>query len=120
MRHSRRSTISSRRTIGVQEREARPAKEATKAGGNTDLRIEDMRATRPEDIQEILAGIPDKAAFNVELQRLLFETLIPNWCNLNIQEQMLVAGKIIRWQSLAVERNSGGIFASRQDVAQSG
>jgi len=58
------------------------------------LRIENMKASRPEDIVEILAAIPDKVAFNDQLQALLFENLIPNWNNLDVQEQMVVIGRI--------------------------
>jgi len=51
------------------------------------LRIESMTASRPEDIVEILSGIPDKAEFNSQLRHLLFDTLIPNWHNLDAREQ---------------------------------
>ena len=46
-----------------------------------------MTAFRPEDIVEILAGIYDQAEFNSQPQRLLFDTLIPNWHNLDAREQ---------------------------------
>ena len=51
------------------------------------LRIENMTASRPEDVVEILSGIPDKVEFNSQLQHLLFDTLIPNWHNLDAREQ---------------------------------
>lgn len=38
----------------------------------SNLRIEHMKASRPEDITESLAGIPDKESFNKTLQELLF------------------------------------------------
>merc|ERR1712218_447283 len=38
------------------------------------LRISQMQATRPEDIQEILAGIPDLEAFDLRLNRLILDT----------------------------------------------
>merc|ERR1712100_30032 len=36
------------------------------------LRVESMQASRPEDVLEILSGIPDVAAFNKQLQTILF------------------------------------------------
>ena len=37
------------------------------------LRVENMQASRPEDVQHILAKIPDKQAFNKNLQKLVFD-----------------------------------------------
>merc|ERR1712137_79391 len=47
------------------------------------LRIETMESTRPEDKEEILASIHDHAAFDLQLQSLLFEDLFPSWRTLN-------------------------------------
>merc|ERR1712224_909715 len=54
------------------------------------LRIENMKASRPEDVAEILAAIPDTAAFNKEIQHLLIDKLIPAWNNLDACEQMSI------------------------------
>jgi len=43
------------------------------------LKVEDMEATRPEDKAEILAAIPDKEAFDSDMQRMLFSDLLPSW-----------------------------------------
>jgi len=74
------------------------------------LRIEEMRATRVEDIQEILASIPDVNEFNRGLQALLFDKLLPSWRNLDAQEQMCMMGRIARWQMLVNKRDSVGIL----------
>ena len=37
------------------------------------LQVENMKASRPEDVQQILAKIPDKKAFNKKLQELIFD-----------------------------------------------
>merc|ERR1712113_953204 len=39
------------------------------------LKIEEMSASRPEDIQDILAKIHDTASFNDRLQKLIFDDL---------------------------------------------
>ena len=59
------------------------------------LRIESMTAYRPEDVVEILSAIPDKAEFNSQLRHLLFDTLIPNWNNLDAREQTYLMHSII-------------------------
>merc|ERR1712232_1009630 len=68
------------------------------------LRIEDMKASRPEDVREILEGIPDPAAFNMQVQRLLFDRLIPQWMNLDAIDQMTIIGRIARWQIAVNQR----------------
>ena len=87
-----------------------------RAGRLRNLRIENMKATRPEDVAQILAGIPDKAAFNAKLQSLLFHTLLPQWRNLDAREQMAVIGRIARWQGLVNTRRSIGVCQYRQDA----
>ena len=80
------------------------------------LRIESMKATRPEDVADILEGIPDKAAFNTKLQSQLFHTLLSQWRNLDAHEQMGVIGRIARWQGLVNTRRSIGVCQYRQDA----
>ena len=79
------------------------------------LRVQNMQASRLEDIAEILASIPDKEAFNSGLQTLLFDKLIPNWHNLDACEQMAVVGRVARWQMMVNIRQSVGAYAHRQD-----
>merc|ERR1712151_610159 len=52
------------------------------------LRIQEMKASRQEDIDDILEHIPDPDAFNVELRRLLLEDLIPDWKTLDSVEEV--------------------------------
>merc|ERR1719221_1372501 len=40
--------------------------------GLGDLRVQDMKASRPEDVDEILAKIPDVEEFNKQLHNLIF------------------------------------------------
>lgn len=63
------------------------------------LQIERMRATRTEDIEEILANIPDKAAFNKKLTSMLFRKLIPQWENFDARDRMTMLGKVVRWHT---------------------
>ncbi len=79
------------------------------------LRIQDMHASRPEDVAEILAAIPDVELFNQQLQRLLFDKLIPTWHNLDACEQLTVVGRIARWQTLVNSRYTTGTDRYRQD-----
>eukprot|EP00443_Scrippsiella_acuminata_P048499 CAMPEP_0115279672 /NCGR_PEP_ID=MMETSP0270-20121206/58384_1 /TAXON_ID=71861 /ORGANISM="Scrippsiella trochoidea, Strain CCMP3099" /LENGTH=714 /DNA_ID=CAMNT_0002696367 /DNA_START=159 /DNA_END=2303 /DNA_ORIENTATION=- len=87
------------------------------------LRIEDMQATCPEDKEKILSGIQDVAAFNQELQRLLFEDLVPAWRDLDAMEQMERLGHLARWEQVADQRQyiglwqAGGSFVDPQHKA---
>merc|ERR1712228_1062881 len=67
------------------------------------LQIQRMRASRVEDVVEILAMIPDHEAFNTRLQTLIFEDLLPHWRSQDALEQVARAGRILRWQ-LVVKR----------------
>jgi len=82
-------------------------------GNLQNIRIEDMQATRPEDVQEILAGIPDKDLFNASLQTLIFKTLLFNWRTIGKDEQAEVIGRLGRWNDLP-QRDQ--IFVERQDA----
>jgi len=74
------------------------------------LRVEEMSATRPEDIREILDSIPDKRAFDKHVQKLLFHDIIPNWRNLDTCEQMERVGRVARWHKVALARRSLGLY----------
>ena len=71
-----------------------------------ELKVENMAATRKEDVREILEGIPDKDAFNRQLQSLIFEKLIPAWSSLDSREQMSIIGRIMKWQAVVDKRAS--------------
>merc|ERR1712070_652456 len=61
------------------------------------MKVENMDATRPEDKAEILAGIPDKDVFDQDIQRLIFEELIPAWKSFDDLEQLSHVARIARW-----------------------
>eukprot|EP00930_Biecheleria_cincta_P089491 TRINITY_DN7880_c0_g1_i1.p1 TRINITY_DN7880_c0_g1~~TRINITY_DN7880_c0_g1_i1.p1 ORF type:complete len:714 (-),score=108.52 TRINITY_DN7880_c0_g1_i1:407-2515(-) len=65
------------------------------------MRVQDMKASRPEDVDIILAKIPDKEAFNELLQSLIFDRLLTNWDSLDIAEKLSLAGHMARWQTVA-------------------
>lgn len=65
------------------------------------LRIEDMEATRKEDRDEILAKIPDTAAFDRHLQMLLFSDLLPAWRRMDVARKLGRVGHVIRWKQVA-------------------
>lgn len=64
------------------------------------LKVEDMKASRPEDVEEILNRIPDKQAFNEHVQRLLFQELFPAWHHADDMAQMERIGRNARWLKL--------------------
>jgi len=51
------------------------------------LRVQEMHASRVEDIEEILRRIPNADAFNEDLRKLILEDLIPNWKSLDSELQ---------------------------------
>lgn len=61
------------------------------------LRIEDMKASRVEDVQEILGRIPNKDEFNSQLQRL-FGKLFSTFWHLHPSERLKTACRELRWQ----------------------
>ena len=70
-----------------------------KAGGLKNLRVQDMQASRPEDVQYILKRIPDKTLFNAKLQKLIFDKagLLSTWCQLDASRQMEEVGNLLKW-----------------------
>jgi len=78
------------------------------------LKVEGMKASRPEDVEEILAKIPDKTAFNVALQELIFDDgngLLAAWRERDAERQMCCIGRIMRWEAVggdAIWRNWSG------------
>merc|ERR1712039_490586 len=74
------------------------------------LKIQEMKASRPEDVEEILRKINDAECFNQELQKLLFTAIIPSWQNLDACEQVDRLGRIARWQAESERLKSVGIY----------
>merc|ERR1712190_314915 len=69
-----------------------------------DLRIETMHATRPEDVLEILAGIPDTSKFNAHLNHLIFHTrdgLLEAWRHTDGVQIMNHVGRVVRVMNIS-------------------
>merc|ERR1719471_2265401 len=63
------------------------------------LKIENMQASRPEDVQLILADIPDTDAFNRHLKSMIFNPdtgLFAEWRYSDSSEQMTRIGHMAR------------------------
>jgi len=64
------------------------------------LQVEQMKASRPEDVADILAKIPDVAAFNSALQQLIFDKdsgLLAAWDGVDTARRMSEAGHLLKW-----------------------
>merc|ERR1712023_453193 len=62
-----------------------------------EIKVENMKASRKEDVEYILMSIPDKALFNRHLQHILFDTksgLFAAWTSLNGTQQMNRVGRL--------------------------
>lgn len=71
------------------------------------LRVEDMQASRPEDVEAILSKIPDKTAFNTDMQELIFNKS---------------TGLLVRWRgmdSVQLLRRAGILAGLHHALAQS-
>ena len=69
-----------------------------------DIRVEDMKASRPEDVQQILEKIPDKKAFNEKLQELIFDGqvgLLAARKKADVLEQMEDLSYVLKWARLS-------------------
>ncbi|CAJ1330757.1 unnamed protein product [Effrenium voratum] len=65
-----------------------------------DLDVREMKASRVEDVEHILAKIPDKDAFNAALQNIIFDSrsgLLAAWRDLDSSRQMGEAGRLLFW-----------------------
>eukprot|EP00933_Yihiella_yeosuensis_P040134 TRINITY_DN3434_c5_g1_i1.p1 TRINITY_DN3434_c5_g1~~TRINITY_DN3434_c5_g1_i1.p1 ORF type:complete len:793 (-),score=97.14 TRINITY_DN3434_c5_g1_i1:407-2785(-) len=62
------------------------------------LKVQEMKATRPEDTEEILSKIPDKEEFNRQLQKLIFGNLLAKWSTLDVSQRLQKVGMTARWQ----------------------
>merc|ERR1712070_910197 len=61
------------------------------------LRVQEMQASRPEDVDEILAKIPDHEEFNRQLQYLIFGTLLEGFQSADAAHRMQRVGRMARW-----------------------
>lgn len=64
-----------------------------------ELRVEDMQASRAEDVQLILEKISDKSMFNQKLQSLIFDEagLLSSWRQLDTAGRMEEVGTLLKW-----------------------
>eukprot|EP00434_Breviolum_minutum_P040235 symbB.v1.2.035748.t1/scaffold4887.1/size33438/2 len=68
------------------------------------LKVEHMKASRPEDVVEILAKIPDKEEFNDKLQELIFDSkvgLLTAWKDADALQQMEEVSHLLKWLRLS-------------------
>lgn len=64
------------------------------------LKVQDLQATRPEDVEEILGKIPDFESFNQALHELIFDPqlgILATWSDLDAARQMEEVGRLLRW-----------------------
>lgn len=74
------------------------------------LKVEEMLASRKEDIKEILEKIPDTEAFNEELQNLIFKRLIAGWRTLDATMRMELVGQLARWEQVVQRRGTSSLW----------
>ena len=80
------------------------------------LKVENMKASRPEDVVEILGKIPDKDAFNSKLQELIFDSnvgLVAAWKNADALWQMEEASHVLKWLRLSEAVEGGQLVWQR-------
>ena len=80
------------------------------------LQVENMKASRPEDVQQILAKIPDKKAFNKKLQELIFDGttgLLASWNKADVLQQMEDLSYVLKWARLSELVEDGALIWRR-------
>ena len=80
------------------------------------LKVEHMKASRPEDVVEILAKIPDKEAFNAKLQELIFDSnvgLLAAWKDADASQQMEEVSHLLKWLRLSEAVEGGHLVWER-------
>ena len=72
-----------------------------------DLHVEHMKASRAEDVEDILSKIPDLEQFNRSLQMLILDQksgLLSDWHQLDAAHQMQETGALLKWAAADGER----------------
>ena len=80
------------------------------------LKVENMKASRPKDVEEILEKIPDKEAFNAKLQELIFDSnvgLLAAWKNADALQQMEELSHLLKWLRLSEAVEGGQLVWQR-------
>jgi hypothetical protein len=80
------------------------------------LKVEDTECAIPEDKAEILASIPDKAAFNERMHHMLTGELFPAWESLDGEEVAVRIGQFVRWESISFEGKDAHITPTAFDI----
>lgn len=81
-------------------------------GALRELRVQDMKASRPEDVELILSKIPDKEAFNTRLQHLIFDVIVANWHAQDLRAKLRKAGQCVRSTEMIHTCSSGASSSS--------
>ena len=79
------------------------------------LQVQNMQASRPEDVQQILAKIPDTDAFNKNLQKLIFDQqgLLATWQKADVVHQMEELSHVLKWANLSQTVEDGALIWRR-------
>jgi len=83
------------------------------------LRVEHMQATRKEDVEEILSGIPDKDAFNRHLRDVIFNTqhgLLASWKGADAAQRMVQVGRTLQIAHMALAEQDTESSAKNKGV----
>ncbi|CAK9004010.1 Hypothetical protein SCF082_LOCUS8001 [Durusdinium trenchii] len=74
------------------------------------LRVQDMKASRPEDVDTILAKIPNKDAFNQRLRSLILDRrvgLLTAWKQADSLQQTEQLSHVLKWARLSTAVTDG-------------
>eukprot|EP00435_Cladocopium_sp_Y103_P001287 s1514_g1.t1 len=85
------------------------------------LQVENMRASRPEDVQQILSKIPDKVTFNKKLQELIFDGnvgLLAAWRKADVLQHMEDLSYILKWARFSRSVHNGALIWRRTQSAR--
>merc|ERR1712150_116275 len=71
-----------------------------------EMKVRNMKASRPEDAKRILDQIPDRDAFDRSMQQLIFQDILATWKNLDLLDKLLQAGQAVRWNGMGAPSGS--------------
>ncbi|CAK9023988.1 unnamed protein product [Durusdinium trenchii] len=82
----------------------------SRRGSLEGLKVQEMTATRPEDVDAILSKIPDKEEFNRKLQELIFDEnlgLLTAWTNADASQRMEEISHVSKWARISMVVEDG-------------
>mmetsp|Transcript_3414 Transcript_3414/g.5726 ORF Transcript_3414/g.5726 Transcript_3414/m.5726 type:complete len:112 (+) Transcript_3414:556-891(+) len=88
----------------------------TRQGTLEALQVENMRASRPEDVEQILSKIPNKTMFNRKLQELIFDGhvgLLAAWRKADVLQQMEDLSHLLKWARASASVDNGALIWRR-------